>query len=256
MAKPARGSKANRPLKLTREQKKQARQVKRQSRRENWQAMRQAFTLTRKNDNRFIPYLALFGVLAIAVSYVVVFFLTGSPWIPIPVAILFGLIAAMLVFSRRVRSSTYAQAEGQPGAAGWMLQNQIRGDWRSELGIAATTQFDSVHRLIGRPGVVLVGEGAPHRVRPLIAQEKKKISRIAGDTPIYDFIVGADEGSVPLSKLQSRLLKLPQNLSKEQVNTLDKRMQALGSARPAMPQGPMPAGAKMRNVQRAARRRT
>ena len=46
---------------------------------------------------------------------------------------------------------------------------------------AATTQFDSVHRLIGRPGVVLIGEGAPHRVRPLIAQEKKKIARVAGD---------------------------------------------------------------------------
>jgi hypothetical protein len=166
------------------------------------------------------------------------------------------LIAAMLTFSRRVRTTTFAQAEGQPGAAGWMLQNQIRGDWRSELGIAATTQFDSVHRLIGRPGVVLIGEGAPHRVRPLIAQEKKKIARVAGDTPIYDILIGNDEGSVPLRKLQSHLLKLPSNLSKDQVSSLDKRLQALGATRPAIPQGPMPAGAKMRNVQRAARRRS
>lgn len=256
MAKPAQGAKSNRAPKLTREEKKAARQAKRQSRRDNWRAMRQAFTLTRENDKRFIPYLVLFGVVAAAAAYLIVFFLTGSTWVPIPIAVLAALLALMLVFSRRVRTSTYAQAEGQPGAAGWMLQNQVRGDWRSELGIAATTQFDSVHRLIGRPGVVLVGEGAPHRVRPLIAQEKKKISRIAGDTPIYDIVVGTDEGSVPLRKLQATLLKLPQNLTKDQVNTLDKRMQALGAGRPPLPQGPMPAGAKMRNVQRAARRRT
>jgi hypothetical protein len=249
-------AKPTRPPKLTRADKKAARSVKRQSRRDNWRAMRQAFTLTRKNDNRFIPYLVLFAAITVAVVYVVLLFVTGSPYYPIPIAILAGLLAAMIVFSRRVRTSTFAQAEGQPGAAGWLLQNQLRGDWRTELGIAATTQFDSVHRLIGRPGVVLIGEGTPHRVRPLIAQEKRKISRVAGETPIYDVLVGNDEGSVSLRKLQSYLMKLPQNLSKDQVNTLDKRLAALGGARPPLPQGPMPAGAKMRNVQRAARRRS
>jgi hypothetical protein len=254
MATSARGS--NRPPKLTRAEKKVARAAKRQSRRDNWRSMRQAFTLTRENDSRFVPYLVLFGVLGAAAAYLVVFFLTSSAIVPIPFAVIVAILALMLTFSRRVRTTTYAQAEGQPGAAGWLIQNQLRGDWRTELGIAATTQFDSVHRLIGRPGVVLVGEGAPHRVKPLIAQEKKKIARVAGDTPIYDILIGNDEGSVSLRKLQSHLLRLPANLSKEQVNTLDKRLQALGATRPAIPQGPMPAGAKMRNVQRAARRRT
>ena len=59
-----------------------------------------------------------------------------------------------------------------------------------------------------------------------------------------------------LGKLQRHLLKLPPNLSKEQVSALDKRLKALGAARTPLPQGPMPPGAKMRNVQRAARRRT
>jgi hypothetical protein len=162
----------------------------------------------------------------------------------------------MLVFSRRAQRAMFSQAEGQPGAAGWMLQQQLRGDWRLEQGIAGTTQLDAVHRLVGRPGIVLVGEGASHRVRGLLAQEKKKIARIAGDTPIYDIIVGTGEGELSLAKLNRHLLKLPSNLSKQEVGALDKRLAALGGARPPLPQGPMPAGAKMRNVQRAARRKT
>jgi hypothetical protein len=104
--------------------------------------------------------------------------------------------------------------------------------------------------------VVLIGEGAAHRVRGLIAQEKKKIARIAGDTPIYDVIVGTEHGELRLAKLQRYLLKLPNNLSKQEVGVLDKRLGALGGARAGVPQGPTPQGAKMRNVQRTVRRRS
>ncbi len=150
----------------------------------------------------------------------------------------------------------FAQAEGTPGAAGWVLQNNLRGDWRPTLSIAGTSQLDAVHRLVGRPGVVLVGEGAPHRVRGLIAQEKKKVARIAGDTPIYDVIVGTGATEVTLRKLNTYLFKLPRNLNREQVAALDKRLQALGGGKPPLPQGPMPTNAKMRNVQRTVRRRS
>ena len=64
------------------------------SRRDTWRAMGQAFTLTRKNDPRFIPYLVIFGVGAAAVVYVVSFFVTGSPWYGIPIAVTAGLLAA------------------------------------------------------------------------------------------------------------------------------------------------------------------
>ena len=64
MAKAARPSK---PAKLTRGEKKAARAAKRQKRRDTWRSMGQAFTLTRKNDRRFIPYLVIFGVGAAAI---------------------------------------------------------------------------------------------------------------------------------------------------------------------------------------------
>lgn len=218
--------------------------------------MRQAFTLTRQNDPRFLPYLAIFSVLAGVIVYLVVLFITGSSLIPIPFAVIALLLVAMLVFTRRAQTSMYTQAEGQPGAAGWLLQNQLRGDWRVTQAIAGTTQLDVVHRLVGRPGIVLVGEGAPHRVRGLIAQEKKKVARIAGDTPIYDVIVGTGEGDVRLGKLNRYLLRLPSNLNKNEINAVEKRLAALGGSRTPIPQGPMPQGAKMRNVQRTVRRRS
>lgn len=252
----AKSGAASKPPKLTREQKKAARAAKRQTRRDTWRNLRQAFTVTRQNDPRFLPYFVIAAVLGAAVGYLLVFFITGSVWLPIPIAVFTGVIAGMLLFSRRAQKAMFSQAEGQPGAAGWMLQQQLRGDWRLTQAVAGTTQLDAVHRLVGRPGVVLVGEGAPHRVRGLIAQEKKKVSRIAGDTPIYDIIVGTDEGDVRLSKLNRYLLKLPANLSKEQVAALDKRLSALTTGRTPLPQGPMPQGAKMRNVQRTVRRRS
>jgi hypothetical protein len=253
MAKSAAAAKSAKP---TRDQKRAARAEKKASRRQTWTNMRQAFTLTRRDDPRFLPYLALFSLLAAAIVYGAVFLVTDSAYLGIPFAVFALLIVGMLVFSRRAQTSMYAKAEGQPGSAGWLLENQLKGDWRLTQAIAGTASLDTVHRLVGRPGIVLVGEGAPHRVRGLIAQEKKKIARVAGDTPIYDITVGTGEGDVRLGKLNRYLLKLPSNLSRGEVAALDKRLAALGGSRMPMPQGPMPQGAKLRNVQRTVRRRS
>jgi hypothetical protein len=252
----ATSSRAAKRPKQTRAERAETRGARRAKRRETFRNLRQAFTLTRENDPRFLPLTIAATAIAIAVVYVVVFLITGSPFLPIPLAIIFGLLTAMLVFSRRAQRSMFAQAEGQAGAAGWMLQQQRRGDWRLTQAVAATTQLDVVHRLVGRPGVVLVGEGASHRVRGLLAQEKKRTARVVGDTPIYDITVGTGEGDIRLSRLNRYLLKLPTNLTREQVGAVEKRLSALGGSRAAMPQGPTPQGAKMRNVQRTVRRRT
>jgi hypothetical protein len=248
------GAKRNGKVKLSRADKKVARAERRQTRRDSFRQMWQAFTLTRKNDARLVPYLILTVVVVATVLYLLIELLTGSIWLPILPALLFGLIAALFLFSRRAQSSAYRQAEGQAGAAAYVL-GQLRGDWRKTDAVAGTPQLDAVHRLLGRPGVVLIGEGAPHRVKPLLAQEKKRIARLAGDAPIYDVVVGRGEGEVPLGKLNTHLMKLPRNLSKEQVVALDRRLAALGAQRAPLPQGPMPGGVKMRSVQRAARRR-
>jgi hypothetical protein len=100
-------------------------------------------------------------------------------WVVLPLGVALGVLAAIFIFGRRMQRSVYGQAEGQPGAAGWAL-DQMRGQWRITQGVAGTTQLDAVHRVIGRPGVMLVAEGAPHRTKNLLAQEKKRTARLIG----------------------------------------------------------------------------
>ncbi|WP_112266257.1 DUF4191 domain-containing protein [Lentzea terrae] len=233
---------------------KEAAKVRRAASRERRKQIFEAFKMQRREDKALIPLMlgALLGVTAIAVAVSLVFDIQWFMVVPLGVAI--GALLAVIIFGRRVQSNVFRKADGQPGAGAWALEN-LRGRWRVTPAVAGTTQLDAVHRVLGRPGVVLVAEGAPQRVKPLLAQEKKRIARVIGETPIYDFIIGSEEGQVPLKKLQSKLMKLPRNITAAQVDALETRLAALSSRGAALPKGPMPQGAKMRNVQRAMRRR-
>jgi hypothetical protein len=215
--------------------------------------IKQAYTLTRKNDPR-LPWIMLIAFVVVAGLIELVGILFGSPFLFLPLAIIAGGLAALILFGRRAQGSAYRQVEGQPGAAAWVLEG-MRGDWRVTSGVAGTAQMDAVHRVLGRPGVILVAEGVPGRVRGLLAQEKKKVARIVGDTPIYDIVVGDDEGQVPLRKLSNHVMKLPRNLSAAEVNALGRRMSAMGGGRMPLPGGPLPGGKQMSVSQRQVRRR-
>ncbi|GAA3734707.1 hypothetical protein HDA32_003890 [Spinactinospora alkalitolerans] len=169
-------------------------------------------------------------------------FLTGS-WLywlllGVPVAFLVGFI----VFTRSAQRIQYKMLDGQLGAGMAVLEN-MRGDWSVDAGVNANRNMDIVHRAVGRPGVVLVGEGDPQRLKPLIAAERKRVARVA-TTPIYDVQVGHGEGQVAIADLQKRMLKLPRNLDKAEVAELRYRLKALPAAM-QMPKGPMPKGVKM-----------
>jgi hypothetical protein len=80
----------------------------------------------------------------------------------------------------------------------------------------------------------------------MLVTEKRNITRVAVETPVYDVIVGEDAGQVSLKKLQNHLQKLPRNLRPAQVRALSARMRALKST-PPMPKGPIPTGRMPRN---------
>ncbi|HEY2762581.1 MAG TPA: DUF4191 domain-containing protein [Pseudonocardiaceae bacterium] len=213
----------------------------------------EAFKVQRREDKALLPW--MIGAFLLVTAFVFgVGLLFGQEWVVLPLGIIMGVLAAIMIFGRRVQRNVFTKAEGQPGAAAWALEN-LRGRWKVTPAVAGTTQLDAVHRVIGRPGVVLVAEGATHRLKPLLAQEKKRVSRLVGQTPIYDITVGDAEGQVPLSKLQRHLAKLPRNISTAQIDVLESKLTILSTRGAAIPKGPMPQGAKMRNVQRAARRR-
>ncbi len=217
----------------------------------------QAFNIQRQEDKRLLPYMIGAFVLIVGVSVAVAVWAGGLTMITvIPFGVLLGGLVTFIIFSRRAQRSIYSKAEGQTGAAAWVLDN-LRGKWRVTPGVAATGHFDAVHRVLGRPGVIFVGEGSAARVKPLLAQEKKRTARLVGDVPIYDVIVGNGEDEVPLAKLERHLTRLPANITVKQMDALESRLAALGSRAGAgvMPKGPMPNAAKMRGVQRTVRRK-
>jgi Domain of unknown function (DUF4191) len=217
----------------------------------------QAFNVQRQEDKRLLPYMIGAFVLIVGISVAAGFLFGGISLISLPVlGVVLGALAAFVIFGRRAQRSVYRKADGQTGAAAWALDN-LRGKWRVTHGVAATGHFDAVHRVLGRPGVILVGEGSASRVKPLLAQEKKRTARLIGDVPIYDIVVGSGDGEVPLAKLERHLTKLPANITVKQIDSLESRLTALGSraGAAAMPKGPLPGTAKMRGVQRTVRRR-
>ncbi len=217
----------------------------------------QAFQMQRKEDKRLLPYM-IGAFLAVVAASVAIGLLIGgfTQYLMIVFGVILGVLVAFIIFGRRAQKNVYRKAEGQVGAAAWALEN-LRGKWRVTPGVAATGHLDAVHRVIGRPGVIFVGEGSPSRVKPLLAQEKKRTARLIGEMPIYDVIIGNGDGEVPLAKLERHLTRLPANISVKQMDILESKLTALGSriGPAAMPKGPLPAQAKMRGVQRTVRRR-
>lgn len=206
--------------------------------------LRAAFTLTRQNDAKMLP-LVLGTALGVLAIFVLVGILIGHPIYFTVIGFLISVMAATIVFGRRAATAAFAQVEGQPGAAAAVLQS-MRGNWRVTPVVAVNPRGrDLVHRVVGRPGIVLVGEGSPSRVGQLMNQERKKVARVATDTPVYEVQAGDEDGQVPLRKLQTHLAKLPRNIKPAAVNALDARMRALGGATVPIPKGPMPKGGRV-----------
>ena len=200
--------------------------------------IRMAFTATRAQDPKVLPLVlaAFFGPILLFVAIGLV--LGGLAYLSF-LGVLVGLVAAAFVFGKRVQATAYSQVEGQIGAAAAVLSN-MRGDWRVTPAVGFTREQDLVHRVIGRPGVILVAEGAHNRARNLIATEKKKTTRIVGETPVYDVVVGDGDGQVPLRQLERHFLKLPRNIKPKTVNELDRKFKAMGASALPIPKGPMP----------------
>jgi hypothetical protein len=204
--------------------------------------LRMVAGIVRKANPKALPI--VFGILVAVIALAVVIgLITGTVAFLAPLGVVLGLMGAMIVFGRFAQSAQYSTIAGQPGAAAAVLQS-MRGNWTVTPAIAANKSMDIVHRTVGKPGVVLVGEGSPNRLPSLLAAEKKRVSRVALDVPIYDLQVGDEEGQIPIRKLQRHIMKLPRNLKGPAILDLNYRLKALPQSM-QMPKGPMPRQGRM-----------
>ncbi|HEY1487819.1 MAG TPA: DUF4191 family protein [Micromonosporaceae bacterium] len=200
-------------------------------------------SFTAKGDKKFVPYAV--GAAAAPLVVLVLALLLGHwslvstiLWV---VTMLFAALAGFLaVLNVRSNNAWLKMAEETPGSSAQVIENIPRGDFRVSPAVSATTAGEMVHLVIGRKGVILVGEGPnPAKVRQMIGQEKRRLAKVIGSAQMSDIIIGHGEGEVPMKKLQRTLRTMPNVISPKDVNALDVRLKAL-TARPQMPKGAIP----------------
>lgn len=194
----------------------------------------------------FVAVLAVVVGIGVLVGYWVYAVLLGLP---------LALLAATIVLSRRAQRAAYRSISGQPGAAGAALGNLRRG-WYTEQqpvaldGARGTRPEDMagaafVFRAVGRPGIVLVGDGPKARVARLLEAERKKVARVAPGVPVHLLHAGDGDGQVPVAKLSGKVGRMKPVLTKQEVAVVNKRLKSLGGVRPAVPAGMDPFRARV-----------
>jgi len=217
----------------------------------------QTYQMAKRSDPRLGLILLGVFVVAAAIGFAVMWLLPGEGWLAWVMsglgAFLIGLLATLLVFGRRAQQAAYKQMEGQPAAGAGALQMLKRG-WKVDPVVGFTKQQDVVHRVVGPPGIVLVGEGSSQaRVKALLATERRKHERVVAGTPIHELICGRGDGEVPLPKLVRHVSKLGRGVKPGEITDILQRLKALDATRGKipLPKGPVPTSMKgMRSQQR------
>jgi hypothetical protein len=204
-----------------------------------------SYRMTKESDPK-IGLILLGVLLAVAVVvFGILVLLLPNPWFDAVIALMFGVMGALIVFGRRAQKAAYAQIEGRPGAAAAAL-GVLRKGWRVDPAIAFNKQQDIVHRVVGPPGIVLIGEGSPSRLKNLLANERRKHERVASETPIHEVVCGDSEGAVPVSKLARYVTKLGREMKPAEMTDVLARLRALDANRSnvPIPKGPVPTNLK------------
>jgi hypothetical protein len=151
-----------------------------------------------------------------------------------------SLLATTFFFGKIAEKAAYASIAGQVGAAASVL-NALKGAWQITPAVGVDKNQNMVHRVVGRPGIILVGEGS--RPGVLLAEQRKAHARYAQGVPIHEIIV--DDVEVTISNLQKKVKKLSKSLRPAEVTEVRNRLKALPQTALPIPKGPLPLGRKM-----------
>jgi hypothetical protein len=214
------------------------------------QQFAQTYRMAKKDDPAIGRWVAGAAVLGLVVGFVAFWLIVGRGStlglvLSVVGGLMAGVLAGLIVFSRRAQRAVYGQMEGQVGAAAGALGLLKRG-WHVDNAIAFTKQQDIVHRVVGPPGILLVGEGSPGRLKALMTSERKRHERVAVDTPVHEIVVGNGDGQVPLAKLSRHVQKMKRQVQPAEITDILARLKAIDASRPIvpMPKGPVPTSMK------------
>ena len=194
----------------------------------------QVYKLTAKADKNFVPLgiLSFVGPMAIGIVAILLFFMDSplSIFLWSISTILFSLLLTLGVLSRRAERAAFMRISGQPGAVSAVLSSTLkRGYSTSEMPVAVDPKSrDAVYRAVGKAGVVLIAEGDSARLRQIVEDEKRKVSRAIPGVTVSVLSVNEQPGSVPLYALTKAIYKLKKTLSRAEISVVNKRLAGLG----------------------------
>lgn len=151
--------------------------------------------------------------------------------------ILLGLLVFLIVLGQITQRLMYQNLEGQIGAVSALIKNQLRRSWRaSEIPVRMNKSSDTVYRLVGRPGVVIISEGVKTRVAPLVDEARREAARIVPSVPIHTMHVGAD--GLKIGETFKSMYKLKSAIKMAEVRVVSNRLNSIAKT----PMSQMPKG--------------
>lgn len=211
-----------------------------------WKQIRESFRLTHEVDPQLPWWLAGTWLATTIIGLVLGLVLgrSGSlDWLfGLIGGALFGISAALFMLTQRTKRGTYTRYKGTPGAGEVPLSMLNKKKWTTQPAIAVTRQQDCIHRVVGEGGLILVGDGDPGRLKPLMTAEMKRHQQVLYGINVEFIQMGDEPGQVPMEKLQKHIEKLPKTLDAIQIEEVKGRLKALDAmkSRVPLPKGPLP----------------
>ena len=212
-----------------------AEEKKKPKRNSTLRQMKQLYDFTRADDPQVTWW--LIGAFAIPfVAIIVIAFFLKLHWftwiMTVILAFMVGVLAATFVLSRRSETVGYKKIEGNPGAAGAVLQSLSKRIFTfSEQPVWVDPRTkDMIWRGTSLYGVYLVSEGPTKRVAKAIESEKAKIRRVTKGSEIRIIVINAgnDEGQTHISKLNKAMRKrYKKPLTADELEHLNGRLRTL-----------------------------
>ncbi|MCL2802466.1 MAG: DUF4191 domain-containing protein [Micrococcales bacterium] len=199
----------------------------------------QVFQMARQAEPLIWLWMLAVVVGTVAIGLAIGLFVWRGHWLYMTLVTLpMGLMSSLILLARRAERAAYARIEDRPGAA-FAALSQIRRGWSiDQEPIAADPKTqDMVFRAVGRPGVVLVGDGNPNRLGRMMKKERQRLGRLAPGVPVIELVVGNNKGQVPLMKLSRKLQRLKPQLSKAEVANVNQRLRSMGGMKLPLPKG-------------------
>lgn len=198
------------------------------------QQLWQVYKLTAKADSNFVLVGVLSFVAPLALGIVAILFFFRDSVLSVILwsvtTLLFSLLLTLAILSRRAERAAFMRIAGQPGAVGAVIGSTLkRGYSTSDMPVAVDPKSkDAVYRAVGKAGVVLIAEGSSARVRQLVEDEKRKITRAIPGVTTSIIYVNQDPSSTPLHLLSKTIYKLKKTLNRAEISVVNKRLQGLG----------------------------